>query len=206
MASGFRAIFLLCIGLLLSGSVSANVIEAIDINRVDDNAQIVIRFGSEIQYLRHGPENEAKFLRVFFRVVKPGFLESEIMQETLRSPPSDLVPRFKVSYPELINGMLISFDKPVRYTLVPGGDARSIVITVPLPDGKRKSQVTPPPAPLAAAAVPPAAEATATVTPTPAPVKPPVAKGKSKAQAVPEKKIAVEALPAKPAPDRKSVV
>ena len=145
LLSYLRPLVVLVLGLLLSGSASANVIEAIDITQVDDNAQIVIRFGSEIQYLRHGPEREAKFLRVFFRVLKPGFVENDVMQETLRSPPSDLVPRFKLSYPELINGMLISFDKPVRYTLSPGGDARSIVITVPLPEGKRKPKVVVPP-------------------------------------------------------------
>lgn len=197
-----RAIFLLCIGLLCAASASANVIEAIDIAQVGDNAQIVIRFGSEIQYLRHGPEHEAKFLRVFFRVVKPGFVESEVMQETLRSPPSDLVPRFKLSYPELINGMLISFDKPVRYTLSPGGDARSIVITVPLPEGKRKPPASPQAAVPVVPVTPPPAEAAAEAKPplSPAPVAVPAGKAKAKAKAAPEKPAAVEPVPAAPAP------
>ncbi|MDE2441241.1 MAG: hypothetical protein KGP14_09470 [Betaproteobacteria bacterium] len=186
----------LFVGLLLAKGAVANVIEAIDITQVDDNAQIVIRFGSEIQYLRHGPEHEAKFLRVFFRVVKPGFQESDVMQETLRSPPSDLVPRFKLSYPELINGLLISFDKPVRYTLTPGGDARSIVITIPLPEGKRKPPAAPQPA---APVTPPSTEAPAEIKPPVVPVPAPAGKSKAKAQALPEKPAVVK-LPAAPAP------
>ena len=148
-----RTFLLLLIGLPLCGTAWANVIEGIDISRGDDHAQVVIRFATEIQYLRHGPENEGKFLRVFFRVVKPGYQENEVMQETLRSPPSDLIPRFKVTYPELINGMLITFDKPVKYALAPGGDARSIVLSIPLPPEKRKTSGATPaqsaPAPIA---------------------------------------------------------
>lgn len=202
LGQGLRAIFLLCLGLLSAGSVSAAIIESIDITQVDDNAQVVIRFGSEIQYLRHGPEHEAKFLRVFFRVVKPGFVESEVMQETFRSPPSDLVPRFKLSYPELINGMLISFDKPVRYSLSPGGDARSIVITIPLPEGKRKPPVAIKPAAPAAPVVPTPAEAVAEIKPpvAPAPAPSPAGKGKAKARGVPEKPVAVQPPQAAPAP------
>lgn len=118
--------------LLLSANASANVIDAIEISRVDDKAQITIRFATEIQYLRHGPDDEGKFLRIFFRIAKPGFSENDVMQETLRSPPSDLIPRFTVAYPELVNGMLITFAKTTKFSVKPGGDARSILIFVPL--------------------------------------------------------------------------
>lgn len=133
------AVFLIVLGLLIAGGACANVIQGIDISRVDDHAQIVIRFETEIQYLRHAPEREAKDLRVFFKVTQPGFSEGALMQEVLRSPTSDLVPRFKIIYPELVNGMLIAFEKPVRYTLKAGGDAQSIVLLIPLPADKKKA-------------------------------------------------------------------
>ncbi|MBS1130920.1 MAG: bamD [Proteobacteria bacterium] len=196
-----RAVFMLCIGFLYASAAAASVIETIDISRVDDNAQIVIRFGTEIQYLRHGPEHQAKFLRVFFRVAKPGFQENEVMQETWRSPPSDLVPRFKLTYPELINGMLISFDKPVRYTLSPGGDARSIVITIPLPEEKKKPQAAVVPvAPVPPVSPPPSTEAAAEPKQQPAA---PATKGKAKSKAATlEKKPGtdVAAVPVAPVP------
>lgn len=118
---------------LLAANAFANVVDSIEIARIADHAQITIRFTTEIQYLRHGPEDEGKFLRVFFRVTKPGFVENEVMQETLRSPKSDLIPRFTVAYPEVVNGMLINFAKTTQYAVRPGGDNRSILILVPLP-------------------------------------------------------------------------
>lgn len=130
--------------LLGSRNASANVIDAIDIARVDGQAQVTIRFTTEIQYLRHGPEDEGKLLRIFVRVTKAGFLEQEVMQETVRSPKSDLIPRFSVIYPELVNGMLITFEKPTRYIVRPADDNRSIVIMIPLPPEAKKPASAPP--------------------------------------------------------------
>lgn len=131
------------------GIASANVIEAIDIARSNGHALITIRFSTEIQYLRHVPSEEGKFLRIFFRVVKPGFVENEIMQENLKSPPSDLVPRFTVTYPELTSGMLVSFARSTRFTVAPGGDSRSIVVMVPVAAEQAKSAPSAVPKPAA---------------------------------------------------------
>lgn len=138
----------------LAANAIANVVDSIDIARLADHAQITIRFTTEIQYLRHGPEDEGKFLRVFFRVTKPGFVENDVMQETLRSPKSDLIPRFSLAYPEMVNGMLITFAKTTQYAVRPGGDNRSILILVPLPpEQKGKGAVAAPIKPVAAAPV-----------------------------------------------------
>jgi hypothetical protein len=148
--------------LLFATNAFANVVDAIEIARLADQAQITIRFTTEIQYLRHGPEDEGKFLRVFFRVTNPGFVENEVMQETLRSPKSDLIPRFTVAYPEVVNGMLITFAKTTQYAVRPGSDNRSILIFVPLPPEQRgKGAVAAPAKPVAAAPEKPPAEAPA---------------------------------------------
>lgn len=168
--------------LLASNAACANVIDSIEIARVENAARITIRFATEIQYMRHGPDDEGKFLRVFFRVVKPGFSESEVMQETLRSPPSDLIPRFTVAYPELINGMLITFAKTTKFSVTPGGDTRSILINVPLsPEQIAKAVALLPERPVASEQ-PPAI--------LPAPV-PPSAPAKKIAKTVVEKKATV---------------
>ena len=65
---------LLVAAFLMAANAHANVIDSIEIARLADQAQVTIRFTTEIQYLRHGPEDEGKFLRVFFRVTKPGFV------------------------------------------------------------------------------------------------------------------------------------
>lgn len=147
---------------LLAANAFANVVDSIEIARLADQAQITIRFTTEIQYLRHGPEDEGKFLRVFFRVTKPGFAENEVMQETLRSPKSDLIPRFTVAYPEVVNGMLITFARTTQFSVRPGGDNRSILIFVPLPpEQKGKGAVAAPAKPAAVAAEKPPVEAPA---------------------------------------------
>jgi hypothetical protein len=120
--------------LLFGANAFANILDSIDIVRADEkHAQITINFAPEIQYIRHVPDAEGKFLRVFFRVRNPGFSESDLMQEVLRSPKSDLVPAFTVAYPELVNGMLITFAKTTAFTVRPGDDNHSIVILVPAP-------------------------------------------------------------------------
>ncbi|MGE5471740.1 MAG: tetratricopeptide repeat protein [Bacteroidota bacterium] len=147
--------------LLTSTSVFANIIDSIDIVRAGEQARVTIRFTTEIQYTRHTPDDEGRYLRIFFRVTKPGFSESELMQEFLRSPNSELVPRFTVAYPELINGMLVTFARSTPFVVQGGDDSRSIVILLPAPVRKGKEAVMPGkgpakelPAPVPAAALP----------------------------------------------------
>jgi hypothetical protein len=143
--------FIVALFLLASANAFANIIDTIDVVRVGDQAELTIRFSTEIQYTRHSPENEGKFLRVFFRVTKPGFSEREAMQEVRRSPKNDLVPPFTVAYPELINGMLITFSKSTQFVVRAGDDSRSIVVMVPLPPEKLpKTPVAEPPKPVPA--------------------------------------------------------
>lgn len=141
--------FIVGLSLLASVSAFAAVIDTIDVARVGDKAEITIRFTTEIQYTRHTPDDEGKFLRIFFRVTKPGFSESELMQELRRSPKNDLIPPFTLAYPELVNGMLVTFAKTTKFVVHAGEDSRSIVILVPLPEEKNAAPV----APVSAAAV-----------------------------------------------------
>lgn len=172
--------FVLAFSLLASANAFAAIIETIDVARVGDQAEVTIRFTTEIQYTRHTPGDQGKFLRVFFRLTKPGFSESELMQEVRRSPKNDLLPPFSVAYPELVNGMLITFAKPTKYIVRAGDDSRSIVVMVPAPPAKVKEAavqkgkgadmpapaaiVTPAVAPVLAE-TPPVAEAPASQTP-----------------------------------------
>lgn len=130
--------FVMSWSLLASTSAFASVIDSIDVSRVGEQAEVTIRFATEIQYLRHTPDDEGRFLRIFFRVTQPGFTESEIMQEVHSSPKNKLIPPFTVAYPELVNSMLVSFAKTTRFAVHAGEDNRSIVILVlsPLPPEK----------------------------------------------------------------------
>jgi hypothetical protein len=109
----------------------AQILDRIDVVPHDKEADIIIRFGTNILYQRHVPLNEGSLVRVFLRLVGPDVSESEVMQETLRSPKNPRLPTVTVIYPELVNGMLVTFSQSTRYSVRPGANGRSIVITVP---------------------------------------------------------------------------
>lgn len=134
---------------LFCAAADAQVLETIDIVAKVKEADIVVRFTNNILYLRHSPPNEGKSVRIFLRLTDPALIESEIAQETMQSPAADRVPNARVIFPELINGMLVTFSQRTRYSVRAGVDGRSIIITVPyLPE------VAKPTAPTSAAVLP----------------------------------------------------
>lgn len=149
---GFFLRFAMAAVLLLSCSVAnaefadhAEVIDHIDVTSREKDAEIVINFSQKIQYLRHIPLHNGQTLRIFFRLIDSHLQESDLAQETVRSPKVDRVPDVTVLYPELINGMLVKFSQATKFSVRPGTDGQSIVITVPLlPEGKKPPSVTPP--------------------------------------------------------------
>ena len=109
------------------GNSHAQVIDRIEVQRKGANAEIRIGFLTQVQYQRHVPLSEGKFFRIFVRLAG----ESELMQDQMSSPRTDLIPRFHLVYPELINAIAITFDRQTRFSVRQGEDGRSIVITVP---------------------------------------------------------------------------
>ncbi len=111
----------------------AQLLDRIDIRKADNETEITVRFNVPIQYVRHAPQDESKFLRIFIRVTDPGFAEENLTQATVQSPQSPWIPRFTVMYPEIRNGLLVTFDKSTRYVVHQGEDGRSVIIHTPLP-------------------------------------------------------------------------
>ncbi len=126
--------FLLLTFLLLAGpATGAQVFDRIEVDARDAEAEIVIRFVPKILYLRHVPLSEGKEVRIFLRLNESGLHESDLMQETLHAAATDRVPGIRAIFPELVNGMLVTFSRRTAFAVKPGSDGRSIVITVPLP-------------------------------------------------------------------------
>ena len=149
---------------LFATAVSAGeIIDRIDVQANTDSADITVLFTKKILYLRNTPLNDGRELRVFIRLLEPNLYESDLDQEIVSSLKTDRVPDVKVLYPELINGMLVSFSNATEAKVKPGPDGQSIVITVPLlplpaPDAPKVAvpvvAVAAAPAPVPAAAVP----------------------------------------------------
>lgn len=145
----------------------AQILDRIDVVSGDSEAEITIRFAQKILYQRHAPQNEGKLVRIFLRLVDASLPEAELMQETLRAPRISRVPGLTVVYPELVNGMLVTFSQTTRYAVRPGSDGRSLIITVPLLPPE-KAAATPPSARPEMPAKPAERPAAAPVVPGPA--------------------------------------
>lgn len=122
----------------------AEVIDRVDVEPHGSEADIVIRFTHKIVYLRHAPQKDGRLLRIFFRFTDTNLSEADLMQETHRTPRLEGVPRATIMYPELINGMLLTFAETTSFAVRQGADERSMIVTVPR---------VPPPAPPVAAVV-----------------------------------------------------
>jgi tetratricopeptide (TPR) repeat protein len=162
----------LIIGLALgSAGGRAQVIDMIDVAREGSNAVVSIRFATQIQYLRHAPLNRGDQIQVFFQFVGADESVLSTREDRRRSPPSDLVPRFDVTYVAPLGitqrRIDIKFATPVEFTLRPA-DNRTIALTIPLPPEVVRKVAPAPPSPPATAPRPGAPPAAAPA-PSPAP-------------------------------------
>ena len=120
----------------------AQFVDRIEISRKDKDAEIRIQFSFQIQYISHTPLDEGKLLQIHIRrLADPNAPEGGLIQETLRSPETDLVPRFTVTYPSTNDVMLVTFSQPTRFTVRPEPDGRSIVLRLPLLPGAKDFRV-----------------------------------------------------------------
>ncbi len=113
----------------------AQVIDTIDIVREGADAKVSIRFVAQIQYLRHAPLSSGDLIRVYFQVVGGDDSILSTREERRRSPPSDLVPRFDVTYIAPIGNTQrridIKFESRVDFLLRPV-DNHTIALVIPL--------------------------------------------------------------------------
>lgn len=130
---------------------SAQVLDRIEIIETPTAAEIHIVFNARALYLRHTPSQQGDLIRIFLDF--PDLDRSlRIPRELASSPPSNLVPKFTVTFPDQgTNGLSIQFAKPVRFR-VSQRDIRSssrIVISVKreqpaLPQEVEEAPPTPP--------------------------------------------------------------
>ncbi len=138
-----RSISCLAVALLLSGvgikSAQAHVIDRIDINRADEEAEIRIQFDVRIQYLREASLKNGE-IHIFINLLEADPDSVSLVPESKDSPPTDITPHFTVAYPGLDSSLIIKFDNEVRYRVRPGSDGRSISIFTPATKPKVEPQ------------------------------------------------------------------
>lgn len=121
-------------GLVTSGSVSAQVLDRIEIVETPMAAEIHIVFNTRTLYLRHTPSEKGDLVRIFLDFPDQD-RSRRFAREPAASPPSDLVPKFTVTFPDqATNGLSIRFAKPVRFKVTQRDirNASRIVVAVKL--------------------------------------------------------------------------
>ena len=120
--------------LLFPSSTAAQVLDRIEIVETPTAAEIHIVFNTRALYLRHTPSEQGDLIRVFLDFPDQD-RSRRFARELAASPPSDLIPKFTVTFPDQgTNGLSIRFAKPVRFR-ISQRDIRSasrIVIAVKL--------------------------------------------------------------------------
>jgi len=106
---------LFLVALAEPGSAFAQVLDHIEIVETPGVAEIHIIFNARALYLRHTPSEKGDFIRIFLDF--PDLDRSRrFVRELASSPPSDLIPKFQVTYPDqATNGLSIRFERPVRF-------------------------------------------------------------------------------------------
>ncbi len=125
--------------LLLTASLAwAQNIDRVDIRRAaNGEAEIVIRMLPTVLYLRHAPLGASSTLRVYFRTTGSAQTEGTLPRESWSSPPSDLLPRFDISYPEPDGALAIRFASDVVAKVRQGSDNNELSILIPALPGAR---------------------------------------------------------------------
>lgn len=92
----------------------------------------IIRFEERILYQSHAPKEEGKLLRVLIRLSETQPQDTAYFEQTLWTKKQDRVPTISATYPNADNSLLVIFSQPTKYTVRPGSDGKSIVISAPL--------------------------------------------------------------------------
>lgn len=109
----------------------AEYLSHVEIVDSDTHADVVIHFEKIVLFERHFPQKEAKVLFVVMRLLDPQPLtENRIFEETLRIKKTEGLPGVSATYTNDNNQLIVTFSQPTKYTVRPGEDGRSIVISL----------------------------------------------------------------------------
>jgi hypothetical protein len=147
LAHRVRAWLLLLLGALAlaaSASQTGPMLDDVTVVSRNGHAEIHIMLATPVLYRTHFPPKEGQMLNIYFSLAALGVPRSRDMQpEYRRGPPSDLVPRFYVLYvdPDIDSNahIIVQFYQPVRFSVRPGPDARSFIITVDRKSDEKKA-------------------------------------------------------------------
>jgi hypothetical protein len=155
VAAVFLCGILTLAALLFPALTTAQVLDRIEIVETPTTAEIHIVFNTRAFYLRHTPSEKGDFITIYLDFPDQD-RSRRFARELTASPPSDLIPKFLVTFPDQgTNGLSVRFEKPVRFRISQRGipSASRIVVAVkldrpatlpPVPPETKISPATPP--------------------------------------------------------------
>jgi hypothetical protein len=144
----------LVLGLLLPCAAAAQVIDRVDVQAVGEEAEIIVRFTTQVQYQRHTPPAQGADINIFLQLQGYEGGEEHITQVVRRVAKNNLIDDITITYPETNGSMSVHFAGPTRFRVRPGTDVYSISIFVPAKSPQsNQPQSFAPVAPAAAAAL-----------------------------------------------------
>ena len=113
------------------------VLESIEIVETETGAELRIRFGTPIRYLRHAPQGHGKEIQVEIAPIALSAQDPPALgiSQSLPGPAGSPVPLVEVLYEGIRAGggrsVIIRFARNLAFELRPGDDMRSLVVFVP---------------------------------------------------------------------------
>ena len=172
LSRGFCHLFLSCVLLTYCAFARAEYLSHIEVIRSETSNDFVIHFDKDFLYATHFPQKEAKvlFIRLRLNDPQPSNEIPSFIEETLRIKKSEGIPGVSVSYANNNHQLVVTFSQPTKYSVTPGEDGRTIVISLAPSLKKEPKPITVKPTPAILVPVqPPVAEVV-----TPKPSEPPL--------------------------------
>jgi len=120
----------------LPAQLAAQPLDDVTLAFQNDGIVATIRTTAPIHYLRHFPSSHGKTLEISYERVSDATTD-EVWKdnEVRKSPPSRLIPSFTVTTRDQQNNprLVIEFSREAEYSVAPGPDNRSLLITI-IPD------------------------------------------------------------------------
>ncbi len=136
MAGRFTAWIAAIFFVLLSTSVSAQLIDDIDVRAVGGRAEVTLKLAAQVRLVRNAMSANGKTLEIFFQITQSDDAVARIVEEARKSPPNAPVEPFTVSYSPVnqtgVRRLDIVFSQSVKPTVRLVGNGRSLVLTLPL--------------------------------------------------------------------------
>lgn len=118
---------------VMGGVAFAQPLDEVTLEYQSQGVVATIHLTGPVQYLRHFPESHGNTLEIYYDRVKDATSnESWIDNEERKSPPSSLIPGFKVTTRDQQTKprLVIEFSREAEFSVAQGKDSRSLQITI----------------------------------------------------------------------------